>query len=367
MNPQAVSAVAELTGPNALMALAFDASLIALLSVVGVLLLGASLLLVAREEAVVTLRRCAIAVLSLAALYFAVNASPASVLALRPFLVMTLCGVLLFARLFELGLGRAAVCSLSYCFLVVVAAGYTHRYVDGQIPNRLTVDRSLAAAVDQFARDVSNDQTLPASAGVVPALMRAAWLPSPRGRPAARPIPPTAVSTGIAQPTGTAETATAPAVTNPAVACSAAGVAVPQPVAACAPPVPTATAVAWRPADGEVPAAPAASMSYGSSEQVSRARGTTSVVLCGLEGISRERRRRWQDAQREIRVVGVCTSSKASYALVGDRMVLPGGTHTVVHLGVEYVFRFRGVNALGLCRWEPVLQADRSTETVVTF
>jgi hypothetical protein len=295
------------------------------------------------------------------AIYFLINTAPLSILSLRAFFLVVLCGTMLFRSLFKINIQKSFVSCLLYCFLSIMMDGFTTRLVDKVIPGRVSITRQLTTLVDARVRVATGNPALPPSTGLMPALVRASWNPNSSGffRHFIETLF-TPVRVGIQ---AKEQIAKINAIATERIALveslpsggAPAGSQGTNALAASLTPPPPPVPVAPATASNVAPAKPAATI-------------VTSRLAAGsLAGLSQEDRGLWQEARQKIVVSGIGWSGKQPYAVIGGRMIRPGATVTIMHKKTAYVFEFRGIGLQDACRWEPVLPNAASTGVIVAF
>jgi hypothetical protein len=370
MNTEATAAV---TGfhPFIVVGLILDACLILTLAVLKLLPLGFSLVLVAKNQAVTNLKKCLTAIFSLAAIYFLFNTEPQSILSLRAFVLVVLCGTLIFRKLFEISTEKSFVSCLLYCFLSLLMEGYATRLAGKLIPDRVTFNGQLAKTIDRHVRLATDNPALPSSTGFVPALLRAGWRPDSGGfiRELVEALF-APVKAGVQAKQQIAKINTV-AVQRLALVDAIAHDSTNADVGVDATnsPLEGMEAGTHEKTDS-VPAVATAGVSNSPPVAAGRppvAFAPSCVTKGSLSALSPEERQRWREAEKKLVISGIGSSGKSAYVLIGGHVVRPGTTYTVVHEGTAYVFEFKGLAAQGVGRWVPVLPEEKPAEVTVAF
>jgi len=130
----------------------YDLGLIIAILLVRSVLLGVTARTVSRGSGVVTKKASVFATLFLCFVYVCANPTLQTDDMLRPFGVMALVGVLVCKKAFWLTLEQAFYCSVIFCLLSIFIGDYSRREIDKRYPDRVTVNKSMATAIDAYAR-----------------------------------------------------------------------------------------------------------------------------------------------------------------------------------------------------------------------
>lgn len=403
VNPE-TNGFVSLFQTSAQAALGLDAGLALALVAAKVLLVALAVLAVARKQAFISLKKCIGTVLTLGVVYFLCNTTPEAILTLRPFVLVVLCGSILFRKLFETNLEKSFVACLLFCFISIMMDGHVNQLADKLIPGRVTIGSWLTTAIDDQLRKSTENNALPPSTGVMPALIRASGkmklggfiealtTPIRMGLQAKEQITKikttaderVALAEGLAAGDTNAEgllkgthapgqglagaalapTGSVPVATNtmpfpaPTVSTSAPPAqASPTPEVVATPPATNAAALATN----RPPAPPAAPPPGPTGKVISR------VATDKLGDLNPKDRERWQKAQQKIVVSGVGRSGQMVYALIGGRMIRQNQTYSISHMGLTYTFQFHGLDGQGACQWDPVLEDDKESQFTIAF
>lgn len=126
---------------------------------------------VSRGLADVSVKATVWATLLLCGIYFFANPS-AQTDAIRPFLLTVAIGIFICKRAFWIHLDQALACSLIGCLLFLFLGDYPRRVLDKHRPDRPTVNRSLAHAIDRYAARGSVASTNEPSEDILTAVVR---------------------------------------------------------------------------------------------------------------------------------------------------------------------------------------------------